>query len=80
MDKVTLTIIMKRSKVDGDLGPSRDRENDCLTGSVPNDESSVLGTVLPDDRCLGSSLTKGYGKPGICVTITYHREHPQSFV
>ena len=64
LDKVILTIVMKPSDVDDDPGPSRDWENSCLTGSVPNDESSVLGTVLYDDRCLGSS-TKGYGDPEI---------------
>ena len=80
LDKVTLTIIMKCSDVDDDLCPSRDRENSCLTGSVPNDESSVLGTVLCNDGSLGQSSTKGYGKPEICAIITYHREHPQGFV
>ena len=47
---------MKPSDIDDNLCPSRDRENSCLTGSVPNDESSILGTVLYDDRCLGSSM------------------------
>ena len=49
---------MKCSDVDDDLCPSRDRENSCLTGSVSNSESSVLGTVLCNDGCLGQSLTK----------------------
>ena len=75
---MTLTIVMKSSDVDDDLCPSRDRENGCLTGSVSDDESSILGTALPNDRCLGPSLTKGYAE--IRVTITYYREHPQSFV
>ena len=49
---------MKCSDVDDDLCPSRDRENSYLTGSVPNSESSVLGTVLCNYGCLGQSLTK----------------------
>ena len=70
---------MNRSNVDDDLRTSRDRENSCLTGFIPNGESSVLGTVLYDGRCLGSS-TKDYGNSEICVAITYYREHSHGFV
>ena len=60
---MTLTIVMKSGNVDGDLAPSRDRKHSCLTDSVSDDESSVLGTVLRDDLCLGLSSTKSMATP-----------------
>ena len=49
---MTLTIIMKSNDVDDDLAPGRDREHSCLAGSVSDDESSVLHTVLRNDTDL----------------------------
>jgi len=60
---------MKPSDVDDNLCPGRDRENSRLTDSVPNDESSVLCTVLYDDRRLGSSM-KDYDNSEIRLLLT----------
>jgi len=72
---------MKSGNVDGDSAPSRDREHGCLAGFVSNHERGVLGTVLRNIKYLGSSPTIIYYSDfGVCVTTTYHREHPQRFV
>ena len=57
--KVSLTIIMKSSDINDDLAPGTDRKHSCLTCSISDDESSVLGTVLRNDMCLGLSSTEG---------------------
>ena len=49
---MTLTIIMKSNDVDDDHAPSRNREHSYLAGSVSDDESSVLDTVLRNDMDL----------------------------
>jgi len=43
---------MKARDVNGDLAPCRNRDHYCLTGSVPNGEGGVLGTVLRNNRHL----------------------------
>jgi len=70
---------MQSNDIDGDIGPSRDREHSCLTDFISNDERGVFGAVLWNTGYLVQSTIVGDNSE-IYVIITYGRKHSQGLI